>query len=84
MKIQQAVNRQLAVFSFDLLAEFCLEILDRDPGRALCGIRQDVLHLVFGPDHLAALGMLTVELDCVKLALCRADTAAYTLIFIYY
>ena len=45
----------------------------------LCGVRCYCLEFVLSGDHLAVLRTVALEVDCVKFALCGADTAADTL-----
>ncbi len=59
-----------------------LEILDLDLDRALCGICCQRRDLVVGPDHLACIGMIAVQVDRIKLAASGAQAAADALVLI--
>lgn len=48
----------------------------------LCGVRCYCLEFVLSGDHLAVLRTVALEVDCVKFALCGADTAADTLLLV--
>ena len=58
---------------------FAGQLLLDDLDLTLGSVGADGLQLILSGDHLAVLRTVALEVDCVKFALCGADTAADTL-----
>ena len=61
---------------------FAGQLLLDDLDLTLGSVGADGLQLILSGDHLAVLRTVALEVDCVKFALCGADTAADTLLLV--